>query len=353
MRISKFLVLLFFILACSCHKQEETAMDEKCSGHECVKSTIERSCFLKYDFGEVDKDQIITGTVKLKNEDDKPIVLESNRTTCGCLSIKSMPKKIEPGETGVFEITLNTTGRRGLQTLQAIFWDAEPMKCLVKLNATAMIRSCWTTPETISLGNLVASDSVKKDLFVDTAGYPDAKVLSISTDAKWITLKKKKVGTSPQLQADGIKAIDCYEVEWNGKDVPPGKLSAKITVRIKTDKEQTLDVPVTGYLSGDAVITPVQLVFGSIAKAEVVRSCTLKFNHPVDIAEIKVTAEHPSIKVEVAKDENVPNQFIMTARASVPDTMSGKLLQGSIVGIDIDGTSIFHVPYTGIVNIMD
>jgi hypothetical protein len=114
-----------------------------------------------------------------------------------------------------------------------------------------------------------------------------------------------------------------------------------------------LDVPITGFLAGDAVITPGIVVFGLIGKTEVVRRCTLKFTHPVDIEAITITAQHPSIKGDLAKDENVPGQFVMIARASLPEERGNRLLQGNIVGMDGDGTTVFCIPYTGVVNIMD
>ncbi|NQT17778.1 MAG: DUF1573 domain-containing protein [Planctomycetes bacterium] len=326
-------------------------MDEIAPAIEPAESMVERSYSLKHDFGDVDGDQSIPGTIEFKNEDDEPIVLAFSRTSCGCLGVRSMPQRLEPGETGVFEVNLDTTGRRGLQQLQAIFWDTEPKKCLVTLRTTAMIRSCWTTPETLSLGNLVAGDRVKKELFVVVAGYPDASVLSVSTDAEWITLNEKEVVTEPRGQAVGIKAIGCYEAEWNGNGALPGTLSAEIAVRIEADEEQTLNVPVKGFLSGDVVVIPGQLVFGLIGKTEVVRSCTLRFNHPVDVAGVRVAAEHSSIKVELAKDENVPNQLVITARAGLPEEMSIRLLQGNIMGVDAEGATICCVPYTGVVNI--
>jgi hypothetical protein len=350
MRIGKYLIILLVVLFCTCHKREETVSNEKNSPAESHKNKTERCFYLKHNFGDVDKDSDITGKIELKNEDKEPIVLTLSKASCGCFNVTSMPKNIEPGETGVFEVKLNTKGKQGLQQLQAIFWNEGPKPCFVKLAATATIRSCWINPETFNLGNLVSSDPFKKELFVVAAGFPDAKVLSVSTEAKWIALKQKNVATPPQLEEEGIKAIDCYDVEWNGKDATPGVLSAKIVVKIKTDKEQILEVPVTGYLSGDVTATPPLLVFGLLSKTEIVRNCTLKFNHPVDMAKIKVAAEHSSVNVEVVLDQKVPNQFNLTARASLPEKISDKLFQGNISGVNNDGKTIFCIPYSGVFN---
>lgn len=351
-QFDRILILVLVAICCSCRKAEESGAANNDSHRELAASSVGRSYYLKHDFGEVDKDKNITCMIKLKNEDAEPIVLANSRTTCACLSVKSMPKRIEAGETGVFEIALDTTGRQGFRQLKAIFWDAEPKSCIVLLRTTATIRSCWTTPENIDLGNLIASDPKEHDLFVDVAGYPDAQVLSVSTDANWITLKERKVATSPQLQANGIKAIACYEVIFSGNGASTGNLSAKVVVRVRTDREQTLEVPVTGYFSGDVMVTPTILNFGIITKKEIVRSCTLQFNHPVNIARIKVAAEHSSVKVGIAGDENVPNQFVMTARACLSEKMlASKLVQGTIAGIDGEGATIFRVPYVGVINI--
>ena len=110
-------------------------------------------------------------------------------------------------------------------------------------------------------------------------------------------------------------------------------------------------MPVTGFLSGDATVTPAILNFGVVATSDIVRSCSLKFNRPIDIEGIKLTTPHSFIKAEIAKATDCSDQWTMTVRASLPEKVSDKLIQGRIVGSNADGTIMFMVPYTGILNV--
>jgi uncharacterized protein DUF1573 len=351
MRISEVLILSLLFMLCSCNKQDEVPSVDDGLRHEPANVAATRSYSLEHAFGVVDKNGRYEAAVELENSDGTPIILEFSKTSCGCLALLSMPKKIEPGDTGVLEVAIDTTGRRGLLSQEAIYWDAKPMECLVTLEVTATVRSYWANPEVISFGDRMATDQVTKELSVTAAGYPTARVLSVSTDAEWITLTKKELTAGPDSQAHGIHAIAWYDVVWNGSAASPGGLSSKIVVEIETDAVQTLEVPVTGFLSGNVDITPGRLVFGLVGKTEIVRRCTLRFNHSVDLAEVKVTAEHPVVTAELAKDENASNQFVLTARAVLSDEVPDqKLLEGSIRGTDAGGTATFCIPYTGVVD---
>jgi len=209
-----------------------------------------------------------------------------------------MPKIIEPGETGIFELEFNTAGKRGNTPQQAVFWDTEPKTLLVLADIGATVRAIWTDPEMFSLGNLSTSEPHRAKLYVMAAGYPDAKVTSVQCDAPWLTLTSKPVETSKELQSQSIRAIDYYEIEWTGKDTKPGNLTSKIEIHVqKGDEDKILEIPVTGYLSGDVEIVPSNVVFGRVTKNEVLRTCTLTFKKPdIDAAKIQCTADHSYIQ---------------------------------------------------------
>ncbi|MDR1962673.1 MAG: DUF1573 domain-containing protein [Planctomycetaceae bacterium] len=356
----RYSVICFFVLSLfltSCHKQETTSSEsessktvQKTPSVAPIKSTLERSYFLKHNFGDVDAGQKLTCSLELKNETDKLMSFGFSSTSCGaCLSVKSKPEKIEPGKTGIFELEFDTTGKRGLTPQHAYFWDAEPKTLLVVADITATIRAIWTDPEMIALGNLSTNEAHKTKLYVMAAGLPDAKVTSAECDASWLTLTSKPVETSKELKSQSIRAIDYYEIEWTGKDTKPGNLATKIIFHVQNGNEdKILEVPVSGYLSGDVEIVPAQIVFGRVAKDEVVRTCTLTFKKPnIDPTKIKCTADHDSIKVNFAKSKNT---FVLTTRIAPPSETTNQLIEGKITGVDESGETIFSVPYIAFFN---
>jgi hypothetical protein len=264
-----------------------------------------------------------------------------------------MPKEILPGETGIFELEFDTTGKRGATPQNAYFWDAEPKTLLAVADIGATIRAVWTDPEMISFGNLSTSEPQKAKLYVMAAGFPDAKVTSVQCDAPWLTLTSQPVTTSNELKAQSIRAIDYYEIEWTGKEAKPGSLSAKIVFQVQKNdtEEQVLEVGVTGYLSGDVEIIPANIVFGRIAQNEVVRTCTLTFKTSnIDAAKIKCAAEHDPVHVNFAKSKEDANRFILTASITPPEEACDQLIEGTITGTDEFGETIFSVPYIAFFN---
>jgi len=348
-------VCILLILACSavsCKKQETkttTLPQEKRPVAAPAKSTLERSFFLKYHFGDVDANERLTCSLELKNETDKPIQLGFSSTSCGsCLFVETMPKEILPGETGIFELAFDTTGKRGATPQQAVFWDAEPKTLLVLADVTATVRAVWTDPATISLGNLSTSEAQQAKLYVMAAGLPDAKVTLVQCDVPWLTLTSKPVETSKALSAQNIKAIDYYEIEWTGKDAKPGNLSSTITFHVQkgNGEEQVLEVSVSGYLSGDVEIVPSNLVFGRVTTSEIVRTSTLSFKKlDIDAATIKCAADHPYIQVSFEKSKEDVTRFILTSRLTPPAERENQLIEGTITGTDESGEVIFSVPY--------
>ncbi|MDR2438288.1 MAG: DUF1573 domain-containing protein [Planctomycetaceae bacterium] len=355
----KYSVVFLFVLLClltSCQKQESVSSEskpktvQKTQTSVPVKSTLERSYFLKHNFGDVDANQKLICSLELKNETDKPMLFHFSSTSCGtCLSVKSKPEKIEPGKTGIFELEFDTTGKRGLTPQHAYFWDAEPKTLLVVADITATVRAIWTDPEMIGLGNLSTNEPHKTKLYVMAAELPDAKVTSVQCDASWLTLTSKPVETSKELKSQSIQAIDYYETEWTGKDAEPGNLATKIIFHVQNGNEdKILEVPVSGYLSGDVEIVPAQIVFGRVAKDEVVRTCTLTFKKTdIDPAVIKCTADHDFIKIDFTKQKDT---FVLTTRITLSPETKNQLIEGKITGVDQSGKTIFSVPYIAFFN---
>ena len=210
---------ILLILACtaiSCNQQETeltTLPQVRQQTTAPARSTLERSFFLKHHFGVVDAGVRLSHSLELKNETDTPIRFGFSSTTCGsCLFVISMPEEVLPGETGIFELEFDTTGRRGETPQQALFWDAEPRTLLVLADVSATVKAVWTNPETINLGNLSTSDSQQTRLHVLAAGLPDAEVTLVQSEAPWLTVTSQPVETSRALSSQNVRAIDSYEI---------------------------------------------------------------------------------------------------------------------------------------------
>ncbi len=342
--IVTYFTALVLLCCVSCEQKKTTPQNSsgKPAARTAAKSTLQKSYFLKHDFGVVDEGQTFKCSLELKNDTDKPMTFAHSSTAGPEIAGKKLGV-LGLGAIGVFELEFNTNGKRGATPQNAYFWDAEPKTLLVAADINATVRSIWADPGTIGLGNLSTSEPHQTKLYVMAAGLSDAKVLSMRCDSPWLNVTSKPVDTSPQLLSQNIKAIDYYEIEWTGKEAKPGNLSANIAVTVqKGEEEQTLEIPVSGYLSGDVEIVPSQIVFGRVAKDEIVRTCKLAFKNRPDVAKIQCAAEHESIKVVLSE---LDGDLVVTATLVPPSEKSNGLLEGTIVGKDEAGKILFSIPY--------
>lgn len=67
-----------------------------------------------HNFGAFDEnDGKVTATMQFVNDGDAPLIIQAARATCGCTTPAYSRTPIEPGDTGMVQITYNPSGRPG------------------------------------------------------------------------------------------------------------------------------------------------------------------------------------------------------------------------------------------------
>ncbi|MCR9011732.1 DUF1573 domain-containing protein [Gabonibacter chumensis] len=119
-------ILTGIILICSCNNKERKQTDENTISNsittlhtDSVQSTdtlakvqIEDPHF---NFGEIQKGEIVTHTFKIKNTGTKNLLITHTESSCGCTIPKYDKKPIPPGGEGKIEVEFNSSGRMGKQ----------------------------------------------------------------------------------------------------------------------------------------------------------------------------------------------------------------------------------------------
>ena len=94
-----------------------------------------------------------------------------------------------------------------------------------------------------------------------------------------------------------------FELEWDGSGTEPGELNGEVEIKIGlgNGEEQTLVLPVHGYLAGDVEILPPSIVFGNVATEKVVRTCRLSFvKGDIDVSGISCITGHSAVNVNLS-----------------------------------------------------
>ena len=339
------LAISLFGAICSCGRPPDQVREQSMTRSITSARTLS-PILLEHDFGELDADRSFNAAVEVTNDTNFPLIFKGSRTTCGCLSLTSIPEHIDPGMTEAIQVTLNTLGRKGRQHSRAWFWETVPSAPIVVLEATALVRSCWIDPEYVSFGDVTIGSQAEQTLKVVAAGYPNAEITSVASDADWVVVSR-----DPQLsdnRSSGTRSIGSISLRFNGQRASPGALRANVDITIQTDKELTLSVPVAGFLSGNASASPSRIIFGRISDSSIVRSCTLAFVQPLNTERVEISTEHPYIEVESIKWSDERDTLSISLRAAPPRSTASGLIKGNVIGTDGSGTILFRVPYVGV-----
>ena len=145
-----------------------------------------------------------------------------------------------------------------------------------------------------------------------------------------------------------VRPIGSFDLKWDGGGIEPGELGgeAEIKIGLGNGDEQTLVLPVHGYLAGDVEILPPSIVFGNVGSERVVRTCRLSFGKgDIDVSGMTCVAEHSAVKISLNPVQGESGVVELTA-VWAPAAESSGLAEGVIEGRDASQTPIFKIPYT-------
>ena len=70
---------------------------------------------VNFNFGSIQQGQVVEHAFQFVNSGDEPLIITDAKGSCGC-TVPEWPKDpIQPGETGLIEITFNSKGKRNHQ----------------------------------------------------------------------------------------------------------------------------------------------------------------------------------------------------------------------------------------------
>lgn len=91
----------------------------------------------EHNLGEIMEGEIITYGVKFSNTGNADLIISNVITSCGCTVGKFPQKPIKPGETGVIELTFDSSGETGYQNKTiTVETNTLPNKVFLRLKAT-------------------------------------------------------------------------------------------------------------------------------------------------------------------------------------------------------------------------
>lgn len=93
-----------------------------------------------HDFGTIGtKDGAVSCSFEVRNEGDKPLLIEMVTTTCGCTKVTWTKKLIAPGSVGTIDVTYsNDEGPQHFDKTLKVYTDAEPKPRVLHLRGNVV-----------------------------------------------------------------------------------------------------------------------------------------------------------------------------------------------------------------------
>jgi hypothetical protein len=227
----------------------------------------------------------------------------------------------------------------------AIFFEHDESPVMI-VEVIAMVRSYWTSPALVSLGELSGGEITPQNVVVLGAGHPQAEVVEAICDADWLVATIEPV---PDSASEGhVKALSRCVVAVDPDRAPLGVLQAELRLKVRDgDAEQTLTVPISGSHPGNIVLKPSRVVFGTVNRDVVTRTFQIDFVDVVDRERINVTSEHPFVEAVSTMKLGEKSLAVEVAVRRMEQAPAG-LFEGHLTGRNDSGEPIFAVPYTGL-----
>lgn len=134
----------------------------------------------------------------VRNTGEAPLVIESVKTDCGCLSVETPDGPIAPGEEAVVTMRYSLQGRAGPFKHEAVVKSNDPSVPLVRLTAAGSTETMVTvTPQSVNLGRILPGQTKVARVSVRSAGDYPLDIRAVSCKNERIKLVSNPL--SPEL----------------------------------------------------------------------------------------------------------------------------------------------------------
>ena len=259
-----------------------------------------------FKFGKVRQGEEIRHDFKFTNRGSQTLIIEDVRPSCGCTTAGQWVKSLEPGQSGVIPIKLNTDRFKGPLTKSVTVRSNDPKRTNVYLKIEGEV---WTA---LSVDPMVAAFPAIKDL-----QQVSTKSIRISNQTETpLVIRNLRVASGPFKAS--IKTVEegkLYDITV--ETVPPlsyGANRADIQFETNLKESPTVKVSASAYVMAPVQVVPnrVMLPNGVLQKPLKKYVTVLTYEDKVlEVSDIQVSVE--GVEVEVSQLNNGKHhRLIMT-----------------------------------------
>jgi hypothetical protein len=296
----------------------------------------------KIDFGVIATGSEARKYVEVHNIYNQTVHIASVRTTCGCSAATPGKTTLEPGETSMVEVEMNTRKFRQRKDSNLIIQFDSPRFTEVRVPITAYIRSDVVfDPGMIRFGNVDYGQPAESKVSIAYAGRPDWEIV----DVRFGSNSKLSADLQPTRREGGV--VDYSLVVKLNQSAQPGRIRDLITLVTNDQTNPYVPLMVEGIVVPDITVTPSTVNVRTVAPGESQRfRIVVKGKKPFKIEDVDCENMADCFKAKIG-DSTAPVQPV-DIEFSAPNK-PGKFSEEVIVKIAGRTEPLrFHV--TGLIN---
>ena len=219
-----------------------------------------------HDFGTVPHGTLCVHKFTLTNVYNVPMQVMDVRKSCGCLDVYPPQKVLQPNESDVFVVTMNTAKFNGpnAQTLRIKIGPTYQSTAVIRMVANSLT-DVSLSPGAVDFGTVAQGSRPTQSATLEYNGRQrDWKVTGVVPNSGPLTVDVKDV--SGRAWFSPTK----YEITVGLKaDAPAGKLSEVVNLRTNDSSAPVVQVNVTGVIEAPLALSTNRVQFNRVTVGEV------------------------------------------------------------------------------------
>lgn len=262
----------------------------------------------KIDFGVIATGTDVPKTIKIKNVHAQTYVIQEVKTSCACAQAKIDKQVLQPGETALVTVKMNTRNFKQRKDSNVIIVFGSPRYTEVRIPVTAYIRTDMVfTPGSVQFGNVDMGAEGKAVVDIAYAGRSD-------WDIKDIKITNPNLKATLEPQESGLGSINYKLTLIMNEKAPVGRLRDMITIVTNDSANPNVPLLVDGQVVPDIAVSPPIVNLERIAAGTTLtRRIMLKGKKPfaitgIDCKDMKDSVSAP-MSEKVSKVHVLPVEF--------------------------------------------
>ena len=219
------------------------------------------------DAGEVPVGEEVEATFEIRNDGTAPLEITQVRPACGC-TVADYDELIAPGETGRVRATVDTTSILGPNAKAVTVFTNDAASPRIQLTIKSDVRPFLSVePGYARFTSFVRNEGDQTaSQLLSAPDFDGLEVLGVESPQPWIEVEFRE---AREDERSGEAAGRQWRIDVTlTRDAPVGPVADRVLVRTNHPEQETVEIPVSGFVRPVVAVSPSGVDFGRVDPEE-------------------------------------------------------------------------------------